>query len=735
MLAPTGWVDAAPPADTPPTDGESADEPGDGGRTDEDAEPGESPADGGGDAGANGSMRLAEADVDGLTGRWSSEFTVPGASQIEGAAIRLGYVVPELVVDATVSISVNGTFVANALLGDGRETGVIELDVAPEVLRPGRNEIVVRTSVPLAFDGECPAPEHPGRLVTLWLDGVPDVRTSPSVEPPTFEAFPEVLLGAGAESSELIVVVDPTLPAVGSVVDLAADVIAAIAYETDVAISPLVVAPDDAGEPTGPVLDLTGVGAPEEAKLGIERTDAGWPVLRLAGTLDEARVVVDVLAEPTTRSQLGGSAFRGSVDTLDPIPTNDLRAQISSAWTTPRTLADIGYDTIVLEGPGQDRSTIQIDVPTDAFVSRLDIRAEVISSVRPNGETSSLDVFANGRLVGSAALDAQQTLVDVVIDNQALRTGSNSIRFAVDFGESVPTCSTPAPPSGRVEIAATSEVSFERGASVRIDLEGLPQTYRSTTDIRRTTIVTPTSPTTDELGRAIDLAVELGDDGKALNIATPEMPSAGEGQRVLIGTEERQPHLTELAGRLPLGFDPDGTFPDEVQALLPGDARYEGVVGVVSDEGRLMLVASGATDEGVDAALRALLTPDGRRQMSGAAVAVPIDGIEGLVSIAGPGRATSAVEFNTEPVGDEEAADETADDSGEVSADDLGIGVTGEAAEPGRRTFATDPQTNSLRGLMWGVAGSAILLVFGALFYLRRRRAHARGDGEEAVAH
>ncbi len=649
-----------------------------------------------------------EREIDGLDRTARLDVTIPPGWAVSGPArLDVSYVLGSNA-SGLMSVSVNGAYIDDVLLG--RSIPSHTLEIPADTFVSGANVVELAAAVDLVIDRECRDPSHPARRLDLGSDTMLTLPLAPTGRAELAD-FPAVMEPIGM--TDRIVDVHILGPASNDTLSAAGDLISALRVHAnhpiglDVQIHRPSAFTSDLIDPQRPSVV---VGLTEDARVApalADRTNdedvslvhgqRGYPVLIVTGgdgaALDEAteRLVVRNLFDEPDRAR----RF---------------------------TLLDLAYESRALEGPGRDSTVYAFDVPIGAVPAGGTISVVARRSTGAAG-LDGVGVILNGQRLGVAPFDKRGRTEDdpLEIPGDALRPGRNLLRLDADFREEPEGCLT-GERDQSVEIEATTLIELgDPDGHIELDLDDLPFTFRHIDDSETLTIVLPVSPTSEEVADAVDLAGLMGSATRPGRIAIGDQldDTAYESHHlVVLGVPSRQPALARLTGAA--NVDGDGAPP----APPEGTIRF-----VVREDApdRLVLVMSGTDDVQARTAVAAVLSVETRGVMTGGAVVVVSGGEATDVS-------QTAQPVLIEVGGDESEADEVI----ELAAEDSGGAVDeGSIASTTTPTTIAEATSTPIEGVDGGsilsgygfevvvtlLLGAATLLIIGGVHISRRRQA------------
>lgn len=674
---------------------------------------------------AGETWRLSDEPTE-LTGTQRSttlDVSIPAGWTPTGPArLTLAYSVGALT-SGTISVAVDGDAVGVVEVNAPGESVVV--DIPADEFGVGRNSIRLTSDLVLTVDDDCRDPLHPERRVTFGPESRLNLPLAPAGELDIAD-FPAALEPLGGDDRSIDVhLVGPLTTGLTAA---ATDVIGAMRSEIDdVAIRVATTSAGtfdlDALSPDRPAVVIGTTGdlgdAAPEGDAMLTRTPGGHGVLTVTGgsapTLERhARELADAV--------------------IDRTPLTDLDEVFS--------LADLGYDDRTLDGPGTDSTLYGFDLPINEIPERLTFNLDA----RRSSSAATLDgvgVIVNGQRIGVAPFDDAGRTVDIELDadRSTLRPGRNLVRVEADFAEQTSGCAG-APEPQSVDVIASSTV-FEQGEptdDIDLDLEDLPFVFRTPGDSDDLNIVLPERPTDTEVGRALELALLLGADGRAATVvraADLDERSLASEHLVIIGELSRQPTFERLASTrnggvmsgdltgLPIssnGSEATGTateIPDAIIRFVPTSVASE----------RLIMVVTGSNPTGVATALGAILDIEQRADFEGASVELVTtgEGEEAELTVSTQTAAFVQTLRDTPATDTFEAATSTAaspSSSSSSIAPDTAVLVAGEQSgglsTPGTRT--------------WMFGGLALALAAG-IAAVRYRQMRSTDETSAATAH
>lgn len=304
---------------------------------------------------------------------------------------------------------------------------------------------------------------------------------------------------------------------------------------------------------------------------------------------------------------------------------------------TERTLAQLGYGELLLQGLGRDEQVVRFFIPFGQVPSAetyLDL--DYLHAAILDYALSGITLRLNDNLIGSLLLDETSTQLSntrIPFPQAALRPGLNELRIESNL---VPRDSCAGQNQEDLWFSIRPESSLfiplEDGSTASQQLSSLqafpdPFVYEST--LAETAIVLPQA---DPLAwrTAARLAFYLGDQANSplvdLTVAfANNVPDALRLNHhlLVVGQPIQLPILADLGEALPVAFEPESNNVQENQLpityRLPRNASVGYVELVVApwNPTRTVIVVAGRTAEGLDYAADALIQSGLRRQMAG----------------------------------------------------------------------------------------------------------------------
>lgn len=600
--------------------------------------------------------------ISGYRGTYEQTVLVPFGRRVSEPGLgRASFRLPDLVVDATLTATLNDQPIGSWLLGDGPAEVTVEIPLPAEAWNSGTNVLRLETGVPLSIDDICLDPIHPARWIELEQPVAIDLRTTRDGSLRLAD-FPKVIQDPFGETTIAVGAIDgPHLSAAAIVAAAAVD-----EFGRDHSINLTTLGADrtaahiaiSVGEPAGISVFETTDGT---SQISIVGADAGQ-LIELARSLAQR-----------------GSRARMSTTTIDPgaalaLITEEVPGlqEAGPAWFDGMTLDGLGFGATTLDGPGVDSVSYSVDLPVGGSTGSMRVGVEAAASLDGPGWTPGLDVYVNGRLAGNVPLEdsVETSRIDVPAD--LLRPGTNYVRFEADFGRGSANCIAPTPPTNRIDILGSTSIRLERDGEIEAQLDDIPFLLRSFDDTASTAVITPSQPSIEEAERALQLAVQLGGRGRAPSVITADeeviTPTTAR-HLVIFGTVDRQPRLSELARLMPIGAAIPDRWPVQIENQLGGSAHSVTIqLGELADAG-LLIAIIGASDADAMTGVDVVTDPTLRRELIGTSVIASTDPLT-----------IYPVSYDGVPLPQPQRSDDTSEPGPSIATDEL----TSDLGAPGR---------------------------------------------------
>ncbi|MBI5081218.1 MAG: cellulose biosynthesis cyclic di-GMP-binding regulatory protein BcsB [Chloroflexi bacterium] len=300
------------------------------------------------------------------------------------------------------------------------------------------------------------------------------------------------------------------------------------------------------------------------------------------------------------------------------------------------TLNDLtALGEIVLQGR-RASTVVFAPLPEDWNVKRMTVRLTFAhSSIMKN--TSTLTVMANDKPVGSVRLtpeNEQTGKLDVKIPTEVLKGDVVALKFvgtmriADDFCDDLNNMGNWV----RISSLSTVEYGYEQ-LTLESNVGRLPFPFINTRSVKidSALFVTPANPTPQEMIPMYHLASYFSSQMtfRGLNLLTLPVnevtPTILDKYNLIwIGRTDRLPQLKDIAAKLPLKINDQGTF-------LAADSRDVGIIMLAAspwNTGRSILIITGATDTAVANAAKAIRQPEFAKVARGGYALVPTTPVE-----------------------------------------------------------------------------------------------------------
>ena len=295
---------------------------------------------------------------------------------------------------------------------------------------------------------------------------------------------------------------------------------------------------------------------------------------------------------------------------------------------------------IVMQGR-QASNGVVIPLPEDWNVKRMVVRLNFThSSIMKN--TSTLTLTANDTPVGSVRLTPENELngkLDVRVPPEVLKGESVTLKFIATMRITDDYCDDLNNMGNWVRVSSLSTVEYGYEQLVLEPNVGrLPFPFINPRSVKIDTalFVTPANPTPQEMVPMYYLASYFSSQmtfrgmnllSLPINEVTPTI--LDKYNLVWIGRSDRLPQLKDIAGKLPLKINDQGTF-------LAADSRDVGIIMLAAspwNTGRSILIITGATDTAVANAAKAIRQPDFVKVARGSYALVPTTPVEPPTSL------------------------------------------------------------------------------------------------------
>jgi hypothetical protein len=366
--------------------------------------------------------------------------------------------------------------------------------------------------------------------------------------------------------------------------------------------------------------------------------------------------IVEMIVSPWNKSNvalvIGGNSDAAVVKAAQAVSSGALRPGASQNLTlvsdvlgsvaTPavaedRTMADLGYSSLTLNGIGVQSSDIIFNVPAGQVAKDGSyLKLIYINSGLVDFNTSGLTVYLNGETIGSLSLSkdmASNSTVQISIPTDGIKQGTNTLTIEVNL-EPVDVCSLFA----QDNLWAT----FSSDSLLHLPLEAASTVVKSPTDLGKYPypfIASPTLKTTTFVvsadnaaswAAAAQIAANLGkySSGAVVELGTVlgnNVPDAiRQSQDLLVvGQASTLPLISELGPSLPAPFATGSDIATErafrVVYNLPSGTTigYLELLAAPWQSDHTILAVLGSNPDGLNMAAAALTTPALRDKLGG----------------------------------------------------------------------------------------------------------------------
>ena len=323
-------------------------------------------------------------------------------------------------------------------------------------------------------------------------------------------------------------------------------------------------------------------------------------------------------------------------------------ANVQTATTESFTLADLGYEELVVYGTQSQDFQFNFDLPLgwsiteEPFFRLLFNHADIIIP-----EASVIDISFNGAPRGSALLTSENSdngeLV-VLLPEHRLREGRNTLEVMVQMdlqGEGE--CEKQDDRRAWTVIDERSEIFLPFTVEeVRPDLALYPYPFSKVAGLNNTHIVMPEQPNSSAVNHLVQLGLSLGSNSTTSRLAIPvSFPSQLEDEvrdnsnLILLGRPTENALLAEINEDLPHPFIADSNILqplviDNVVFLVDPE-RHAGLLQIFDspwNEDYTVLVVTGTTDDGIALTIAPLASGNRRLQGNLAVVEPSLDPTE-----------------------------------------------------------------------------------------------------------
>ncbi len=614
--------------------------------------------------------------IAGYHGVLAQTLVVPvGRAVIAPGVARAHFRLPDLVVDATVSATLNDEPIGSWLLGAGPSETEIDIVLPAARFLTGRNTLRLETSVPLTVDGTCVDPRHPARWVELVEPLAITIPTGTDGQLRLAD-FPGVIEDASNSTTIAIGSIDGPHLSAAAIVGAAA--IAEFGRDHTITLQRLGAAEYGSEQPQ----IVVAVG--DRPGISVEPLDGDTAQVHIiGGDVDHLVAMARSLGQAGSRAAMSGDRI-GQDDAVALLTDRPpVRQTASPEWFEGVSLDSLGYGPATLDSPGVDSVSYSVDLPVGGRAGSMRLDVAAAATLDGPGWSPGVDVLVNGRVAGNVPLDTSIERAIIDVPTELLRPGTNFVRLEADFGRAATSCAAPTPPTHRVDILGTTTIQLVEATGVEPLLDDLPYLLRTDADTTSTAVIAPSSPSLGEAERAVRLAVLLGGRGLAATVVTADEDVAeptSARHLVIFGTADRQPRFAAVAERVPLGVEIPDRWPAEIEHQLDGNVHAATIqLARLADSGVLIAIV-GATDADAIAAADIVLDPSLRRDLVGATVIAGTDPLAAqpvALEPAGAIASTSTPEpGDTVPVTSEPAVADAPDEAAPAATTPV-IGLAG----------------------------------------------------------
>jgi hypothetical protein len=366
--------------------------------------------------------------------------------------------------------------------------------------------------------------------------------------------------------------------------------------------------------------------------------------------------IVEMAVSPWNKSNvvlvIGGNSDLGVIKAAQAVSSGTLRPGIASnltyvadvmdsidtaATAVDRTLADLGYTSIMLNGIGLQSADVNFTVPAGQVASADSYFTLVYNhSGLLDINSSGLSVYLNGETIGSQSLSGEtssNTSIQISIPSDLVKQGVNTLTLEANL-DPADNCSLFAQDNLWVSMSSSSLLHLPLEAAVTVtsptsNLRNYPYPFIAAPTLKSTTFVLA-ADAPESWAAAAKIAGDLGyrSSGALTELGVVFGDAVTDEIRqtqdlLIVGQASSLPIISELQADLPAPFENGSDIATErafrVVYNLPAGTTigYLELLASPWQADRTIVAALGSTTDGVNMAANALTTSALRSQLGG----------------------------------------------------------------------------------------------------------------------